>query len=358
MNGRGWRIAATALALLAAPGAADAREYFTLVVSGASGGPEYAARHDRWRSGLVAALRAQPGFREDHLLVLAETPGPGVGCATREEEGREQTDERHQDPGPGVGCATREEVRRVFRELAARMDEQSVLFVLLLGHGTFDGREARFNLVGPDLTAAEWAALVDPLPGQLVFVNTTAASAPFLAPLAKAGRVVITATESPAQRYATVFPEFLVRAFADAASDFDRNARVSVWEAFSYASAGVRRWYRERGRLATERALLDDTGDGRGIDAGDGAGDPHAGLAAAAYVGAGVDHVTTGQGAEMDRLAARRAALDVEVAELRAVREAMPAERYAAELERLLLELARVSRELRRLTGGAGRNGR
>ena len=246
----------------------------------------------------------------------------------------------------------------MFRELAARMDEQSVLFVLLLGHGTFDGREARFNLVGPDLTAAEWAALVDPLPGQLVFVNTTAASAPFLAPLAKAGRVVITATESPAQRYATVFPEFLVRAFADAASDFDRNARVSVWEAFSYASAGVRRWYRERGRLATERALLDDTGDGRGIDAGDGVGGPHAGLAAAAYVGAGVDHVTTGQGAELDRLAARRAALDVEVAELRAVRETMPAERYAAELERLLLELARVSRELRRLTGGAGRNGR
>ena len=246
----------------------------------------------------------------------------------------------------------------MFRELAARMDEQSVLFVLLLGHGTFDGRDARFNLVGPDLTAAEWAALVDPLPGQLVFVNTTAASAPFLAPLAQAGRVVITATESPAQRYATVFPEFLVRAFADAASDFDRNARVSVWEAFSYASAGVRRWYRERGRLATERALLDDTGDGRGIDAGDGAGDPHAGLAAAAYVGAGVDHVTTGQGAEMDRLAARRAALDVEVAELRAVREAMPAERYAAELERLLLELARVSREMRRLTGGAERNGR
>lgn len=334
MNGRGWRSAATALALLAAPGAADAREYFTFVVSGASGGPEYAARHDRWRSGFVAALRAQPGFREDHLLVLAETPGPGVGCATREE------------------------VRRVFRELAARMDEQSVLFVLLLGHGTFDGREARFNLVGPDLTAAEWVALVDPLPGQLVFVNTTAASAPFLAPLAKAGRIVITATESPAQRYATVFPEFLVRAFADAASDFDRNARISMWEAFSYASAGVRRWYRERGRLATERALLDDTGDGRGIDAGDGAGDPHAGLAAAAYVGAGVDHVTTGQGAEMDRLAARRAALDVEVAELRAVREAMPAERYAAELERLLLELARVSREMRRLTGGAERNGR
>ena len=276
----GRRAGAVLIALLIAPGEVAARDYFTLVVSGASGGPEYAERHDRWRSGLVAALRAQPGFRDDHLLVLAETPGPGIGCAT----------------GEGV--------RDAVRELAARMDEQSVLFVLLLGHGTFDGREAKFNLVGPDLAAAEWAALVEPLPGRLVFVNTTAASAPFLAALAGADHIVITATESPVQRYATVFPEFLVRAFVDAASDFDRNGRVSVW------------------------------------------------VAAAVYVGAGVDDVSAGQGGELDRLAARRAALDVEVAELRAARESMPPERYAAELERLLLELARVSRDMRRLTDG------
>ena len=328
MIGRGWRSAAAALVLLAAPAASDGRDYFTLIVSGASGGPEYAERHDRWRSAVAASLRAQPGFRDDHLLMLAETPGPGVGRATREG------------------------VRRALRELAPRMDEQSVLLVLLLGHGTFDGREARFNLVGPDLTAREWAALVDPLPGRLVFVNTTAASAPFLAALAKAGRIVVTATESPVQRYATVFPEFFARAFVDAAADFDRNGRVSVWEAFVHAGAGVRRWYQERGRLATERAILDDTGEGRGIDAGDGEGVLRAGQAAAVYVGAGVDDVSTGGGAEMDRLAARRASLDVEVAELRAARESMPPERYAAELERLLLELARVSREMRRLTGG------
>lgn len=326
MSKGSWRTAAVLLTLVAGPGAADARDYFTLVVSGASGGPEYAERYDRWRSGLVAALRAQSGFRDDHLRVLAETPGPGIGCATREG------------------------VRGAIEEIAVRMDQESVLFILLLGHGTFDGQEAKFNLVGPDLAAAEWAALVDPLPGRLVFVNTTAASAPFLASLAKTDRIVVTATESPAQRYATVFPEFLSRAFVDPASDFDRNGRVSVWEAFVYASAGVRRWYQERGRLATERALLDDTGDGRGIDAGDGEAPPRAGVAAAVYVGAGVEDVATGQGRDIDRLMARRAALDVQVAELRAVRESMAPERYAAELERLLLELARVSRDLRRLT--------
>ena len=325
---RRWRGGVAALLLLAAHGPAEARDYFTLIVSGASGGPQYAERHDRWRSGLVAALRAQPGFRPDHLLVLAETAGAGVGRASREG------------------------VRDAIRELGGRMDGQSVLFILLLGHGTFDGQDARFNLVGPDLTAAEWAALVEPLPGRLVFVNTTAASTPFLASLAKSGRIVITATASPVQRYATVFPEFLTRAFADAAADFDRNGRISVWEAFAYASAGVRRWYQERGRLATERALLDDTGHGLGVDAGDVQDGPRAGLSAAAYVGAGVDGVATSQGGEADRLAARRAALEVEVEALRATRATLAPERYAAELERLLLQLARVSREMRRLDGG------
>ena len=325
---RRWRAGVAALLLLAVHGPAEARDYFTLIVSGASGGPQYAERYDRWRSGLVAVLRAQPGFRRDHLLVLAETVGAGVGCASREG------------------------VRDALRELGGRMDAQSVLFILLLGHGTFDGQDAKFNLVGPDLTAAEWAALVEPLPGRLIFVNTTAASTPFLTSLAKSGRIVITATESPVQRYATVFPEFLTRAFVDTAGDVDRNGRISVWEAFAYASAGVRRWYQERGRLATERALLDDTGDGLGVDAGDVQDGPRAGLSAAAYVGAGVDDVATNQGGEVDRLAARRRALEVEVEALRASRATLAPERYAAELERLLLELARVSRDIRRRDGG------
>lgn len=333
MTGHQWWGVVAALgllALLAAAARAEARDHFTLLVSGASGGAEYAERHARWRSAVVEALRAQPGFRDDHLLVLAETPGPDAGCASREG------------------------VRRAVEALRERMDAESVLFVLLLGHGTFDGEDARFNLVGPDLTAADWAALLAPLPGRLVFVNTTAASAPFLAALRGPDRVVITATASPAQRYATVFPEFLSRAFVDAAGDLDRNGRVSVWEAFVHASAGVRRWYQERGRLATERAVLDDTGRGIGVEAGSAEEGPRAGLSAAAYVGAGVDEAAAAAagGGERGRLAARRAALRTAVEELRAVRTRMDPVRYAAELERILLELAQVSRELRRLDDG------
>jgi hypothetical protein len=94
------------------------------------------------------------------------------------------------------------------------------------------------------------------------------ASFPFLERLAGPRRVIITATDSPAQRFQTVFPEFFIKAFVDDAADLDKNGRVSIWEAFAAASAGVRRYYQQRGQLSTERALLDDTGDGIGGEAG------------------------------------------------------------------------------------------
>ena len=139
---------------------------------------------------------------------------------------------------------------------------------MLIGHGTFDGVDAKFNLVGPDLESADWAALLRPLPGRLVVVNTTSASFPFLERLAGPRRVVITATDSAAQRFDTVFPEYFIRALTDAAADIDKNGRISIWEAFAAASGHVRRHYQQRGQLSTERALLDDNGDGVGKEVG------------------------------------------------------------------------------------------
>ena len=71
-----------------------------------------------------------------------------------------------------------------------------------------------------------------------------------------------------AQRFDTVFPDFFVKALQDEASDIDKNDRISIWEAFTAATGDVRRYYQRRGQLATERALLDDNGDGVGRDAG------------------------------------------------------------------------------------------
>ena len=138
--------------LLLAPGQARAEDYYALVVTGAPGDATYADTYTGWRQGLVDVLRARPGFRDDHLVVLGGTPGPGVGAASKE----------------GVAQA--------FADLRQRMTTGSVLLVLLMGHGTYDGVVAKFNLVGPDLDAESWDRLLDDLPGQTVFVNTTASS--------------------------------------------------------------------------------------------------------------------------------------------------------------------------------------
>lgn len=313
--------AAVVTAVLLAAAAARADTY-SLIVSGASGGPEYGERHRSWRQTLVDALRAQPEFRDEHLIVLAETPAPGVGRASR----------------AGVTDA--------IGKLRRRMTADSDLLVVLLGHGTYDGVDARFNLVGPDLAAADWRRLLDSLPGRSVFVNTTASSFPFVGALARADRVVIAATGAPVQRYDTVFPRFFVKAFADPAADGDKDGRVSVWEAFASSSARVRRWYEQEGRLATERAVLDDSGDGVGGDAEQPGADGR--LASRMFVGAGVERPAAVTDPALAPLVARREDLARRVARLVARKDALSAAAYARELEQALIELARVSRAIRR----------
>ena len=300
---------------------AVAQEQFTLLVTGASGGAKFKENHDRWRARLVTALRNLPAFDDDHLIALAETPGPGIGRASREG------------------------VRQAVEQLAGRMGEDAVLYVVLIGHGSFDGIDAKFNLAGPDLEAREWDALLSRLPGRLVFVNTTSASFPFLERLAGRGRTIVTATESVVQRYDTVFPEFFVEAFVESAADSDKDGRVSTLEAFEFASFGVREWYQQRGQLATERALIDDNGDGRGKEAGQPG--PDGVTAARLYLGAGLAEAEVAD-PRLAPLVARRQVLRQAVDDLKAAKADMSVEVYLGDLERVLIELARVSRQIRR----------
>ena len=53
----------------------------------------------------------------------------------------------------------------------------------------------------------------------------------------------------------------------DPAADSDKDGRISLWEAFAYASTLVKQYYEQRGQLSTERPVLDDTGDGVGKEA-------------------------------------------------------------------------------------------
>src|SRR6185295_17341916 len=241
--GRG--AAAAVLLMLLSASSASAAERYALVITGASGGEAYQQKYDRWRATFIATLRERFGYTNERLLILAENESQGVQKATRAN------------------------VQRVLSELRKRLTKDDQLLVMLIGHGTsMDGEDAKFNLVGPDMSASEWAELFRPIPGRLVFVDTTGASFPFLQKIAGRNRIVLTATDSAAQQFETVFPEYFVKAFGDAGADLDKNGRVSLWEAFTYASASVRQWFEQKGQLPTERPLLDDTGAGIGREAG------------------------------------------------------------------------------------------
>jgi hypothetical protein len=319
--GQASLITAAVIALLLVAGSATAGERYALVVTGASGGDAYAQKYEKWRVAFAATLRDKFAYTPDRMLMLAEKESPGVGKATREN------------------------VQRMLGDLRKRVTKDDQLLVLLIGHGTsIDGDEAKFNLVGPDLSASEWADLVRPIPGRVVFVNTTGASFPFLRKLAGRGHVVLTATDAAAQQFETVFPEYFVKAFDDPAADLDKNGRVSVWEAFTYASAGVRQWFEQKGQLPTERPLLDDTGAGIGREAQNPGTD--GAVARVTYLEPDAALVLPADTAQA-LLVRRRAALESQLEELKARKESMPPDQYAAELERLLVEIARLSQQIR-----------
>lgn len=296
-----------------------AGERYAVIIAGVSGEQKYAEQQQKWRSELAAFLTTSFAFSDANVVSLDE-----------------QSD--------GSSRATAVNVRRLFGDLRRRLTRDDMLIVVLLGHGTFDGMDAKFNLVGPDLSAGEWKALLDGLAGRVVVVNTTASSFPFLEELSRAGRVVITATDSAAQRFATVFPEYFTRALADRSSDLDKNGRVSVWEAFTAASDGVKRHYEQRGQLSTERPLLDDNGDREGREA-DVPGEDGA-VARTLYLDPDPS-LATGDAALVE-LERRRLALERQVEELKARRGSMSDEQYQTELERLLIELSTVAQEIRK----------
>lgn len=314
-----WILLLAAIVLTSpAPAAAETR--WAVVISGASGGEKYAEQMRGWREGLRSAMVDRYGFKTEHVRLLVDE-----SAATGEK-----------------GSA--DNVRKVFTEIKKAGTKDDFVLVILLGHGTYDGDVAKFNLVGPDLTAKDWTDMLAGMPGRLALVNTTEASFPFLESLTAKGRVVITATDSAAQKYATVFPEYFVKAIREASTDLDKNGRTSLFEVFAAASAAVKQHYEQNGQLATERAVLDDNGDGKGREAT--TEGPDGGVARMSYLDA--ESAAESANPEIAALAKRRRALEMQAEEHKQLKGVMPDGEWNATFEKLMLELAQVSAEIRK----------
>ena len=223
---------------------AAAQDTHLLVITGLSGDEEHAAQFHQWATTIIDAAKARGGLTDATITYLAE--------------------KTEQDATRIRGRSTRENVQKAFADLAAKAQQADEVFIVLIGHGSFDGKSGAFNLPGPDLSADDYAKLLGTLQAQrIIFVNTASSSGAFLQALAGPGRTIVTSTKTGGERNEPRFAAFFAEAFKDNAADTDRNGRVSVAEAFEYAKAKVVAAYQNGGTILTEHATLDDGREGK-----------------------------------------------------------------------------------------------
>jgi len=249
--------------------------------------------------------------------------------------------------GDDAGQNQRTVMESAIRQTSALASNEP-LWIVLLGHGTFDGKQAKFNLRGPDVSAEELAAWLKDSPRPLVVVNCSSSSGPFVNGLSGPKRIIVAATKSGLEVNYCRFGEHFIKALADPNSDLDKDNEVSVLEAYISAAGRVAEFYRGENRLATEHSILDDNGDGLGTP-----GDWFRGVRAirSARDGAALDgllarqthllrteqelQLTSAQRAERDRL-------EQEIEQLRGKKPHLAEDEYYQKLEALMVELAKI----------------
>jgi len=289
---------------------------YYVVISGLGGTPEYETQFTKWATDL------------DHEL---HRNGPSAHVVTL-----------------SGSAATRQRVEQTLSQVAEETASDDAFALFLIGHGTFDGTDYKFNLPGPDITAAELASLLKRIPArrQLV-VNMTSCSGASVAALAKKDRIVITATKSGTEKNAPVFARYWLDALRDPAADTDKNGTISALEAFIYAQRKTSAYFESEKLLATEHATITENGDANVVR------DPkpergQVVLASAFPVMRPQAEMATRVAPEKQKLVAKKEELEAKIDRLKYQKAAMSEDEYKQQLTALLLELARTQAEIDR----------
>jgi len=303
---------------------------FLLILVGLSGTPEHGELFHKW-GGELAESAGRLGVPADHVVYLVDQPGEGEARVN--------------------GKATVEEIGKTFDRFAKLATPEDAVYVVLIGHGSYDGKSAKFNLPGPDMSAADFNTQFRKLPTkQVVFVDTTSASGPFVNELSAPGRVIIAATRNGAENFSTLFGGYFVDALTGDEADADKNRRVTMLEAFQFAKAAVQRAYDKEGLLSTEHAVLDDNGDRAGsTDPSTNAADGK--VASLLAIGSAADVASLPTDPKLRALVLEQRDMEHRVESLRLLKESMDPAKYQSELEKLVTDLALKTREIRSLEG-------
>lgn len=242
--------------------------------------------------------------------------------------------------------ATRARISDTLGQVAKQAKPEDDFVLILIGHGSFDGAEYKFNLPGPDISGAEIATLCDHIPSrrQLV-VNTTSSSGGSLAALEKPGRGVIAATKTGTEKNATVFARYFVEALHDPTVDLDKNDSISAMEAFEYADRKTATFYDSQKRLATEHAVFEDTGKGEAVRASAPDGGEGHFLSTFTLLRIGAAQRAANDPAKRDLLT-QKEELEQKIDMLKYQKAAMAPDDYKKQLTDALVQLARVQGDL------------
>jgi hypothetical protein len=221
--------------------------------------------------------------------------------------------------------ATRETILSHFKSLESRLTANDQISVYLIGHGSYDDVEYKFNVRGPDLSGEDIATSLDALAStSQLLVNTSSASGATVDLLQSDNRVLVLATRSGAERHATRFGAYFADALSNSTADTDKNQRISAAEAFNFAARQVDDYFDSNGQLATEHPRIEGERTARVTLARLDSSRP-----------AIVD-------VALAELVADRDALNTEIETLRLARDEMDMQDYQAQLLEKMLELART----------------
>ncbi len=297
--------------LLTAAGALRA-DTFYVTIAGLGGEAEYEQRFTGWASDLDKIFKSEPGSQ---VITISGAQ------------------------------ATRAAIQAKLSDLAKQTKPDDHLVLLLIGHGSYDESDYKFNIPGPDITATELASLLDKIPAQQAIIDMTSASGGAIPDLQKPKRVLITATKAGTEKNATVFPRYFIEGLRDPAADADKNEVITVLEAFRYAEAKTAKFYDELKRLSTEHPLIEDLGKGEGVKApsvenGEGM---IAGRFALLHTGSAV---AMAKDPEKLKLLKEKEGIEEKIDELKYRKASMAVAEYRQELTKLLVELAKTQEAL------------
>jgi hypothetical protein len=285
-------------------------ESSALIISGAPGDEEHTKKYTAWTESTRLVLVGEMGFLPNRVIVLSNEK------------------------------ATQAEIKDAFAKIKDQLKPADSFFLFLIGHGSYDGLEYKFNNVGPDLTGSDFSKLLATLSAsRIVVVNSSSNSGGATEAMAGKNRMIVSATKTGFEGNDTVFYEYFLAGLQKSAADENKDQKVSVWEAFKFAVDGVERFYKDTGRIATEHPQISDNGS------------PMSGVVSSAPVMANltsfnVDRPVTVADAKLQTLLDEQKQIQQKIEALQINKASMSPADFDKQIEDLILQLAQKTQQV------------